>query len=69
MQTDYLGKAGPIGVMDLSGLKPSIQLLNGHAAKHASLFQRHHHIAANRTPRDSRAAQERNGLHYFSTLS
>jgi hypothetical protein len=44
--------------MDRSRLKPSIQLLTSHAAEHASLFQRHHHTAADPTPRDSRAAQD-----------
>ena len=62
MQTDQLGKAGATGVMERSGLKPSIQLVNSHPAKHASLFQGHHHTAADRTPRDSRAAQDEQRL-------
>jgi hypothetical protein len=61
MQTDQLGKAGATGVMERSGLKPSI-LLTSHAAEHASLFQRHHHTATDRTPRGSRAAQDEQRL-------
>ena len=62
MQTDHLGKAGPTGVMHRSGLKPSIQLLTSHAAEHASLPQRHHHTAANRTSPGSRVARDEKRL-------
>ena len=46
------GNTGQVGVMDRSGLNPSIQPLNCHAAEEAALFQRDHRSPADRTPRN-----------------
>jgi hypothetical protein len=48
--------------MDRSGLKPSIQLLNSHAAEHAALLQRHHLAPANRTSWSPGFAQDEKRL-------